>query len=877
MQLKSFIILLFCYFQTVSNLYCQNNFPYKNKKNTINERVEDLILRMTPEEKFWQLFMIAGDNSNPKENYKNGIFGFQVNTTKTDNEQILNYSDRKEKHIQIKQFNSIQKYFIDSTRLGIPVIFFDEALHGLVRKDAIAFPQSIGLAATFDRKLMHQISASIAADCKSRGIRQILSPVVNLGTDVRWGRMEETYGEDPYLVSEMSVQYVKSFEEMGIITTPKHFVVNHGDGGKDSYPIHFSKRFLDETYFVPFKACIERGGSRSIMTAYNSFDGSPCSANNWLLNDILKKEWGFKGFVISDASGTGGANVLHYTAKNYPDAGKKAVENGLDVIFQTDYNHYKLFQPPFLDGTIDQKIIDNAVKRVLKAKFELGLFDNPYISENIDPLHASDPLAIAKKAALESFVLLKNKNELLPLSTYKKIALIGEDAAKVRLGGYSGPGHQNISILEGLKQFFVEKISYHPGCGRKNQEWITFPTEFVPNGFKANYYNNIAFENQPILQRKDNNIDFDWSLFAPDPIVNNSFYSAIWEGDIFVNQQEDGFIGIKGNDGYKLYIDQQLMIDRWDETYFNTTFSTQKLNPFQKYHIKLLFKSPTGNSKIQLIWKSAIKNDAFKKIAEARKVVEQNDVAVVVVGIEEGEFQDRSSLKLPGQQESLILELAKTGKPVIVLISGGSAVNMQNWMDSVGTIAQIWYPGEQGGHAIADILLGKYNPAGRLPFSYPLHEGHLPYNYNHQPTGRGDDYISESGLPLFPFGYGLSYTKFEYKNLKINKQHYRIGENVDLEFEVTNVGKYDGEEVVQLYIRDELSSLARPIMELKEFERISIPKGETKKVKFELTPDTFKMLNINNEQIIEPGTFKIMIGSSSRDIRLMDKIEFLAE
>ena len=380
MNKKTLLIVLFLGVQTI---FSQNTPKYKNPKLPIDERVQDLLSRMTVEEKFWQMFMIPGDLSDGAGNYKNGIFGFQVSAKGSSDasNQILDYSAASNAKETVKLINKIQKYFVEKTRLGIPIIAFDEALHGLVRDGATAFPQSISLAATFDPGLMKRVSTAIALESKSRGIRQILSPVVNLASDVRWGRVEETYGEDPFLSSKMGVAYVSSFEERGVITTPKHFLANSGDGGRDSYPIDYNERYLEEYQFPPFRACFNEGGSRSVMTSYNTINGSPCTANDWLLNKKLKGEMNFKGFIISDANAVGGGNVLHYTAKDYPESSANAINNGLDVIFQTAYDHYKLFQPPFLDGRIDMKNIDEAVTRVLRLKFELGLFENPYADE----------------------------------------------------------------------------------------------------------------------------------------------------------------------------------------------------------------------------------------------------------------------------------------------------------------------------------------------------------------------------------------------------------------------------------------------------------------------------------------------------------------
>ncbi|MCH5717456.1 glycoside hydrolase family 3 protein [Niabella hibiscisoli] len=438
-----FICLLFVW---VVNANSQQ-YLYKDKNQPVEKRVADLLARMTPEEKFWQLFMIPGDlDDTGPDQYKNGLFGFQVSAKAKGDAagQLLSYNTQEDATMVIRKINSIQKYFVEQTRLGIPIIAFDEALHGLVRSQSTAFPQAIGLAATWDRAIVHQVASDIANQVKERGIRQILSPVVNIASDVRWGRTEETYGEDPYLTSAMGVAFMSAFEQRGIITTPKHFVANVGDGGRDSYPIHFNERMLSEIHFPPFIDAIKKAGARSIMTAYNSLDGTAASANHWLLIDKLKKEWGFKGFVISDANAVGGEAVLHYTAKDYEESGAHAINGGLDVIFQTDYEHHKLFMPAFLNGKISQARIDDAVSRVLRAKFELGLFEHPYVTEtpnNIQLLQQGK--ATALDAARKSFVLLKNEQQALPLSKKTKtIALIGPDAVEARLGGYAGEGYK---------------------------------------------------------------------------------------------------------------------------------------------------------------------------------------------------------------------------------------------------------------------------------------------------------------------------------------------------------------------------------------------------------------------------------------------------
>ncbi|MFZ9214674.1 MAG: glycoside hydrolase family 3 protein, partial [Sediminibacterium sp.] len=353
-----FLIVFLVQFVATSGAFAQTIPLYKNSRAPINERVKDLLGRMTPTEKFWQLFMIPGDIK-PGEGYKykDGLFGFQVSAASAGAEgaqQMLQYNATETAVSLAKKVNAIQRFFMDSTRLGIPMLPFDEALHGLVRQGSTIFPQSIGLAATFKTSTMEAVAGAIAKESKIRGIRQILSPVINIATDVRWGRTEETYGEDPFLSSKMGVAYMKTLEDENIIATPKHFVANVGDGGRDSYSIDMNERYLSEIHYPPFKDAVQKAGARSIMTSYNSVNGSPATANDYLLNNLLKKEWGFNGFVISDAGAVGGANVLHYTAKDYPDAGKNAVNNGLDVLFQTAQEHYKLFIPPFLNGQINQ-------------------------------------------------------------------------------------------------------------------------------------------------------------------------------------------------------------------------------------------------------------------------------------------------------------------------------------------------------------------------------------------------------------------------------------------------------------------------------------------------------------------------------------------
>ena len=826
---------------------------YKNPLLQIDERVRDLLARMTLEEKFWQLFMIPGDLDNPANDYSKGIFGLQISNPSAE------------------RVNAIQRYFVEKTRLGIPIVPFDEAVHGLQRDGSTMFPAAIALAATWDRDLMTRASGAIAREARSRGIRQVLSPVVNIADDVRWGRVEETYGEDPYLSSEMARAFVSAFEQAGIVATPKHFVANVGEGGRDSYPIDHDERSLMERYLPPFETAIRQAHARSVMTAYNSVDGLPATQNPRLLNGILKHDWAFGGFVISDAAATGGATVLHMTEPSTPVAAQHAWEAGLDVVFQSSYGQ----QRPYLDavqrGLVAPSIIDAAVARVLRVKFELGLFEHPYV----DPAPAEAPdgspdhLALARQAARESIVLLKNDRGTLPLSkSIGSIAVIGVDATEARLGGYSGPGVHPISILDGIRQTLgaPRRVEYAPGPGRAVRDVVTVPADALH--VSGEYFDNNRFEGAARLTRNDPRIDFRWTLNSPGRGIPFDWYSVRWTGSIVAPPDRLHRLGVEGNDGYRLFLDDALVIDNWKKQSFGRRLADVSWTPGSSHTIRLEYFESTGNARLRLIWDAGVTDDSASRIDEAVALARRSDVAIVTAGIEEGEFRDRAFLSLPGRQEELIRRVAATGKPTVVVLVGGSAVTMSPWLDASSAVVDAWYPGEQGGAAVADVLFGDANPAGRLPITFPIAEGQLPLYYNHKPTGRGDDYVDLSGMPLFPFGFGLSYTTFEYSALTIEPATIDPSGSATVTCTMTNTGARAGDEVVQMYIRDVLASVARPVIELKGFERVSLGPRQSARVTFHLGPVELRMLDRDMHWIVEPGAFRVMIGASSKDIRL---------
>lgn len=859
---------------------------YKDPKQPVEARVRDLLKRMTPEEKFWQCFMIPGDLDNvPRGQYAHGIFGFQVSAGNLSGGaagQMLKYNANEDAERLAKKINAIQKYFIEESRLGIPIIPFDEALHGLVREGATSFPQAIGLAATFNPELMKEVSTAIAKESKLRGIRQILTPVVNLANDVRWGRTEETYGEDPFLTSVMGVSFVSSFENQGIITTPKHFLANVGEGGRDSYPIHWSKRYLEETHLIPFHKAFQDGKSRSVMTSYNLLDGRPSTANHWLLTEKLKKDWNFKGFIISDASAVGGANVLHFTAKDYDDAAAQAINAGLDVIFQTEYKHYKLFIPPFLDGRISKERIDDAVSRVLRAKFELGLFENPYVSsQEIQELKKLNHKPLAEKVAAESFVLLQNNNHTLPVSeSINKILIIGTDAVDARLGGYSGPGNKKVSILDGIKSFTQNKnveIAYSKGIDWNVKEFTAIPTDFLSSdnkkGLKGSYFSNSNLNGTAVVERQDEQLNFKWTLYSPNPEkLQPDNYSVRWTGQLEAPDSGKYKLGLRGNDGFRLYLNGKLVIDQWEKLSYSTKTIDIDFSKGQKYDITVEFHESRGEANIELIWNYGLK-DYQKDFNEALQLARNADYIIVTAGIHEGEFQDRSSLSLPGNQESFIHEVSKLKKPITVILIGGSAIKTTTWKDKVGAILDVWYPGEEGGNAVAKVLFGTESPSGKLPITFPVEEGQLPLTYNHHPTGRGNDYHDLSGEPLYPFGFGLSYTTFEISGLQLNKIQYSENETIIAKVNVKNTGLKAGNEVVQLYVKDVLASVSRPIIELKGFQKVALQPGESKTVTIEVPVKELQFLDEKMNWTAQKGTYRIMVGNSSKNLPLKQNIE----
>ena len=831
--------------------------PYENPSLPVDERVEDLLSRMTLEEKLGQL-------RSGRDIPEHGLGNLTC---------VLRDLPPRE---GVERANEYQVKAIEDTRLGIPVIIHDECLHGCMARYSTSFPQAIALAATWNPELVYRVSKAIARETRARGIHQCLSPVVNIVRDVRAGRTEESYGEDPYLTSVMGAAFCKALREEDIIATPKHFVANFvGDGGRDSNEIHFSERILREVYFPGFEACI-KAGALSVMAAYNSLDGTPCSSHRWLLTEVLRGEWGFEGFVVSDYGSVAGILYKHHVTDRLEEAAKLALEAGLDVELPSTYVYGEPLYRAVKEGLVSMDVVDEAVRRVLKAKFLIGLFDKPFT----DPAEAEkvcgckEHLELALQAAREAIVLLKNEKAVLPLDREKirSIAVLGPLSDKLPLGGYSCIPARTVTPLEAIRRKVKPgtEIIHRRGCSADVGPYIPIsPSYLTPpdgeagrNGLKAEYFDNLDLSGKPTLVRIDWGIRFDWGVEPPAPSIPSEGFSVRWTGTLTPPETGDyELILLADGGGARLWLDGKLLVDSWDHVQPFPLRAKVRLEAGRRYELRVEYRKLRGYASVRLSWDYAM--DVPDGIREAVQAAESADVAVVFVGIVEGENRDRAILRLPRPQERLVEEVLKTGTPTVVVLMTGSAVT-GDWIEKVPALIQAWYPGQEGGTAIAEVLFGEYNPAGRLPFTWPRHVGQLPLYYNYKPTGRLYDYVDLPATPLFPFGYGLSYTKFEYSDLSVEKTEDRV----EVSFTVENVGGREGDEVVQLYVRKPISHIARPVKELKRFKRIRLKPGEKKRISLTIDLEDLAFLDQELKRVVEPGVYEIYIGASSEDIRL---------
>jgi len=749
--------------KTLKTATPENAPKYKNPALPIDDRVRDLLPRMSLEEKIGQIAP-AGNNQTHVID-PTGTF-----TDESASEIVNRWSDpdlvfpaRKAAILR----NGIQRYQKEKTRLGIPELIMGEALHGFMEYSSTSFPQALSLASTWDPDLVHQDFDAVGDEAGSAGMGQVFTPVLDIARDPRWGRTEETYGEDPFLAARMGVAAITGLQgdsflmnRHHVLATAKHFAV-HGqpEGGTNTAPGNYSERIIRENFLVPFQAAVEEAHVGSVMASYNEIDGVPSHINHWLLDKVLRQEWGFRGYVTSDGDGLQMLTNTHHVARNNAEAARLALSAGVDYDL-SDGSVYRTLLWQVRLGTVPEADLDRAVARILATKFRLGLFDNPYV----DPDYAEkttnnlEHRALALKTAQKALILLKNDRNVLPLdlAKLKTIAVIGPNAAGLHLGGYSrGPAH-GVSIFEGIKDRVGSKanVVYAEGC-------------------------------------KITDARNDWhGWFAND--------------------------------------------------------------------VKLI--------------DPATQQDSVKAAAEVAK---KADVAILVVGENEStnreawaenHLGDRDSLDLLGAQNDLVKAIVETGTPTVVLLINGRPLSINYIAEHVPAILEGWYLGQEGGTAAANVLFGDVNPGGKLPITFPHSVGDLPDFYNHKPSDNRT-YEFSTRKPLFPFGYGLSYTTFKFDNLHVEPAQIVSGGTAKVSVDITNSGSREGDEVPQLYIHQRVTSITQPVMQLRGFQRLTLKPGEKKTVEFTVTPAMLSILNIDMHRVIEPGVFDLMVGPNSEETK----------
>jgi len=754
--------------------------PYRNPKLPIERRITDLLGRMTLEEKVAQMLCLwdqkklitdASGRFNPTRAPK----WFRVGIGRIERPQ-----DGHDARSEAEFANAIQRWVHDSTRLGIPVMFNEEALHGLEAVGATSFPQAIALASTWNPDLVQRVFTATAAEARARGVDQVLAPVVDIGRDPRWGRFEETYGEDPYLAARMGVAAVRGFQGTDAIIGPSHVyatlkhMAGHGqpESGTNVGPASIGERTLRDMFLYPFEVAIKEAGAKSVMASYNEVDGIPSHVNRWMLHDVLRGEWGFNGTVVSDWFAIDQLVGRHHVAVDDADAARRALDATVDIELP-DPAAYATLVDQVRQKQVSVQAIDDAVRRLLRPKFVLGLFENPYVDPDAAARisGAEDTRPLALEAAQQAMILLRNEGHLLPLraDAARRVAVIGPHAAELLLGGYAGVPSHYVTILDGIKARLgaASTVEYAEGV-RITED----------------------------------------SVFTHDP----------------------------------------------------------------QPHIGGTRSRPRDDANLVVAADSA---SNAPRIANAVALAKRSDVVILVLGdneqtareaYENNHLGDRSSLRLPGQQEELALAVAATGTPVVLLLINGRPPSIPSLVPKIPAIVEGWYLGQETGTAVASVLFGDVNPGGKLPATIARDVGQLPVFYNYKPTARRG-YVLDTIAPLFPFGYGLSYTTFSYANLRVASNHIQANGNTTVSVDVKNTGSRSGDEVVQLYIRDEVSAATRPVKELRGFQRVSLEPGQTRTVTFPVGPDHLSYHGLGMKRVVEPGRFDLMVGGNSADVQ----------
>jgi len=752
--------------------------PYWNASLPVEQRVADLLARMTLEEKVAQIVTVwnskgaiqNADHTFSAEKasqvYPNGI-GQIARPSDTIGPASPRVERRRDIDASVDYVIAAQKWAMEKTRLGIPVLFHEESLHGFAARDATSFPQAIGLASSWDPDLVREVNSLIAQEVRARGVHLVLSPVVDVAREPRWGRIEETFGEDPFLVGEMGVASVEGLQGLGtgrkigpdkVLATLKH-MTGHGqpESGTNVGPAQISERTLREMFFPPFEQVVKRTGIDAVMASYNEIDGIPSHSNAWLLNDVLRGEWGYQGAVVSDYYAIEDLARIHRIVKDYDEAGILALKSGVDVDLP-EGDGFENLAAAVRARNVSEAEIDRAVARFLTMKFNAGLFENPWPNRAVARRsNGAEGVALARKAAEKSLVLLKNEGVLplaLPASGGPKptIAVIGPNADVARLGGYYGEPRASVSPLEGIRALVGDRA-------------------------------NVVHSQGVVITEND-----DWwadEVKLGDPGENEKRIAAAVEA-------------ARNADTILLFIGdtEQTSREGWAESHLG----------------------------------------------------------------------DRTELDLVAQQNELFSALKTLGKPVVAVLVNGRPPSYPLIAEQADAILETWYAGEQQGNAIADALFGRVNPGGKLPVTVAREAGQLPHFYNHKPSARRG-YLFAEATPLYPFGYGLSYTTFQFGAPVLSSASITAGRGVTVRVPVTNTGKIAGDEVVQVYLRDEVSSVTRPVKELAGFQRVTLKPGETRQVDIALPSRVFELWNRDMQRVIEPGDFSIMVGPNLRDLQ----------
>lgn len=754
-----------------------------DETQSVDDRVTHLLEQMTLDEKiaqlgsYWIYEILDGVQFSPQkaqDRLQNGIghitrMGGASNVRPSESAVLA---------------NSIQKFLIENTRLGIPAVIHEECCSGYMARGATVFPQAIGVASTWEPELVEAMADVIRVQMRSVGAHHALAPVLDVARDARWGRVEETFGEDPYLIALLGVAYIRGLQgddlANGIAATAKHFVgYSMSEGGLNWAPPHIGWREMREVYMYPFEAAVREAKLASLMNAYHELDGEPCGSSKELLTKILREEWGFDGTVVSDYFAVNMLQEYHRVASSKAEGAHLALDAGIDVELPNTDCYGDPLREAVLSGKIPESLIDVSVRRVLTQKFELGLFENPYVDTGSVAFDTPEQRQLARQIAQKSIVLLKNDDQTLPLSkSLDSIAVIGPNADSIRnlFGDYAFPAHIE-TLLELKKQGSVF--------------------------------------NQPIpedIQSADDFIPAISVLTAIRDRVSPNTQVHYAKGCDVLDPSTDGF-------------------------------------------------------------------------AEAVEAARKSQIAIVVVGDKSGltdsctcgEARDRAVLDLPGVQAELVKAIYETGTPIVLVLVNGRPVSLGWIAESVPAIVEAWLPSEEGANAIADVLFGDVNPGGKLPITFPRTVGQVPIFYGHRPSGGRshwkENYVETSVKPLYPFGYGLSYTRFEFSNLRITPATVQAGGEVNVQIDVSNVGDRAGDEVVQLYTHQQVKYITRPVKELKAFKRVTLEPQQTQTVSFDLPVNQLGFYDRDNRFVVEPGIVEVMVGNSSQDIHCTGTFE----